>query len=415
MKVFSFRGNCVKDVEHIKHAVNILEEYAKESKLVAVLSATNNTRKALETVTDNFYNGYKDEALKLFDNIKKQHFDTAKYLLILNFNECLEKMVDIFTEVEWLLHDKPVWSYRYYYDQIVCAGELLISRIISAYMQEKGIANTFTDIRDVVRTDNNFSNAHIDLIFTEQKAKELLFSKPENDIIITQGGIGSTDENESTTLGLLGGDYTGAVLAKISEADSFIIWQKTEALTANVFDKKSFIENLNYTDAYAIAINSDHFLHPEALRILKDSNVSTEVSYFYDTSVEGTLLNNQQAVNSVLQAIVQKDNQVLIICKAADSKGLNSKELKAVLESIDLPANIFSGNENLIQIVADHVPDKIEKFAQEAGQFADIHVEKGFRLISFLHSNPGDIDAYISPNNRILTESKDGFVKVLTQ
>ncbi|MES2880853.1 MAG: aspartate kinase, partial [Bacteroidota bacterium] len=107
-----------------------------------------------------------------------------------------------FTEIEWLLHDKPVRNYDYYYDQIVCVGELLSTAIVSNYLNHTGIKNAWVDVRDIIRTDNNFRDAKIDWNYTSEKvAEQIRPSFAQTNIIITQGFIGATDENESTTLG----------------------------------------------------------------------------------------------------------------------------------------------------------------------------------------------------------------------
>jgi aspartate kinase len=54
-----------------------------------------------------FYAGKKDEAIQLFEQVKQQHLTTAKYLLVTHWQPCEQQLKDFFTEVEWLLHDKP--------------------------------------------------------------------------------------------------------------------------------------------------------------------------------------------------------------------------------------------------------------------------------------------------------------------
>lgn len=110
----------------------------------------------------------KEEALQLFEQVKQQHLTTAKYTLVTHYLEC-ENQLKIFTEVEWLLHDKPVRDYDYYYDQVVCAGELFSTAIVSAYLNETGVSNKWLDVRDIIRTDNDFRDATIDWEFTRQK------------------------------------------------------------------------------------------------------------------------------------------------------------------------------------------------------------------------------------------------------
>jgi len=168
MQVFKFGGASVNSVERVKNVGDILKLYPNE-KILVVISAMGKTTNALEKVTDAFYAGKKDEALQLFQQVKQQHLNTAKFLLVTNAVACEEQLNNFFTEIEWLLHDKPVRDYDYYYDQVVCIGELLSTSIVSHYLNETGIKNKWVDVRDIFRTDDNFRDAAIDWEFTEER------------------------------------------------------------------------------------------------------------------------------------------------------------------------------------------------------------------------------------------------------
>ena len=107
----------------------------------------------------------------VFEQVKQQHLTTAKYLLVTHGLACEKQLNDFFTEVEWLLHDKPVREYDYYYDQVVCVGELLSTAIVSHYLNETGINNKWIDVRDIIRTDDNFRDANIDWEYTLSKVQ----------------------------------------------------------------------------------------------------------------------------------------------------------------------------------------------------------------------------------------------------
>ncbi|HXL57818.1 MAG TPA: hypothetical protein VN958_16265, partial [Chitinophagaceae bacterium] len=233
MKVFKFGGASINSIERIQNLKVILEGFTGEQ-LMIIISAMGKTTNALEKVVESFYAGKKEEALNLWEVIKNQHVTTAKYVLVTHFNPCLEQLNNFFTEVEWMLHDKPQREYDYYYDQIVCVGELLSTTIISHFLNEMNISNKWIDVRDILRTDDNFRDANVDWNYTAQKVnqlKEEFFSTSNtqhstsniqyshrvlrttsntehptsdiryqtSDIILTQGFIGATDENESTT------------------------------------------------------------------------------------------------------------------------------------------------------------------------------------------------------------------------
>ena len=195
MQVFKFGGASVNSIERIQQVGNILHSY-NGNRLLIVISAMGKTTNALEKVAEAFYNNNKEEALRLFEAIKQNHLNTAKYLLVTTYNKTLEQLVNFFTEVEWLLHDKPVRGFDYYYDQIVCIGELLSTIIVSAYLNESGFSNYWIDVRDIIRTDDNFRDGNIDWKYTSEKVDDVIVPLlDQHRVVITQGFIGSTDEN----------------------------------------------------------------------------------------------------------------------------------------------------------------------------------------------------------------------------
>ena len=165
MKVFKFGGASINSVERIQNVGTILKKY-KGEKILIIISAMGKTTNALEKVVDAFFEGRKDDALKLFQQVKDQHLNTLKYITTLQWKLAEDHLKDFFTEIEWLLHDKPVREYDYYYDQIVCSGELMSTAMMSDFLNEAGITNKWVDVRDIIRTDDNFRDANIDWTFT---------------------------------------------------------------------------------------------------------------------------------------------------------------------------------------------------------------------------------------------------------
>src|SRR5579872_7470024 len=266
MKIFKFGGASTASVERIRQIPQILRNYPDE-RLLVVISAMGKTTNALEKVAESFFAGLRDESLRLFARIKESHLTTAKYLLVQNYLAAETQLRDFFTEVEWLLHDKPVREYDYYYDQIVCVGELLSTSIISAFLAESGIGNQWIDVRDIFRTDANFRDAAIDWEITGKKVREeVLPLFAEDDLIVTQGFIGATSDNESTTLGREGSDYTAAVFANLLDAKSLTIWKDVEGVMnadPKQFPEARLIRELNYDEVIEMAYYGAQVIHPK--------------------------------------------------------------------------------------------------------------------------------------------------------
>ena len=204
---------------------------------------------------------------------------------------------DFFTEVEWLLHDKPQREFDYYYDQVVCVGELLSTAIISAYLNEEGILNKWIDVRDIFRTDDNFRDANIDWNFTIKKSanRNTLYSVPFN-IVITQGFIGATDENESTTLGREGSDYSAAVFANMLDAESQTIWKDVEGVMnadPKQFPDAQFISELNYDEVIEMAYYGAQVIHPKTIKPLQNKGIPLYVKCFLDKNLPGTVIHKK--------------------------------------------------------------------------------------------------------------------------
>ena len=196
MKIFKFGGASANSVERIKALKDIVKLYPNDQ-MVIIISAMGKTTNGLEKVVDAFFEGRKDDALKLFEIIKQQHLKVAKYLLIKYYNNCYLQLKDFFTEIEWLLHDKPVRNYDYYYDQIVCVGELLSTCIISHFLNQEGINNLWVDVRDLLRTDNNFRDAVIDWEYSTEKIEKVVLkntNKPPRNFKLVQSNFFSLYE-----------------------------------------------------------------------------------------------------------------------------------------------------------------------------------------------------------------------------
>ncbi|HSK14235.1 MAG TPA: hypothetical protein VK907_13535, partial [Phnomibacter sp.] len=160
MQVFKFGGASIGTIDRIENVISITRNES-DRPLLLVVSAMGKTTNALEKVAEAFFDRRIDDALQLFDRIKHQHINSAKYLLVKEHHAFSAAFNDVCTEAEWLLHDRPVHSFDYYYDQIVCLGEMFSTILLTHAFREKGVQVHWVDVRDLLRTDNNFRDAGI--------------------------------------------------------------------------------------------------------------------------------------------------------------------------------------------------------------------------------------------------------------
>jgi aspartate kinase len=418
MKVFKFGGASVNSIERIKILAEILRSQPDEKTLV-VISAMGKTTNALEKVTEAFFAGQQQEALNLFGLVKQNHLNTAKYLLVRNYLSAESRMNEFFTEIEWLLHDKPKRDFDYYYDQLVCVGELLSTAIVSAFLQEAGIENKWIDVRDVFRTDDNFRDANIEWASTQEKVlKELVPLFQGTALLLTQGFIGSTDENESTTLGREGSDYSAAVFANLLDAESLTIWKDVEGVMNA--DPKSFpdaklIAELNYDEVIEMAYYGAQVIHPKTIKPLQNKGIPLYVKCFLDKDLPGTLIHSKN-IKGLPPIIVVKQNQVLLQLHSKDFSFVGEKptgELYQLFSEIKIKPNLMQSGAVILQVCLDDRSDKIERLALAASETFEVQLEKGLTLLTIRHYDQGTLEGLTNGKEILLKQQSPETVQVL--
>jgi aspartate kinase len=420
MKVFKFGGASVNSVERIKNVGEILKQYRGE-KLLVVISAMGKTTNALEKVIDAFFNGKKEDALQLFEQVKQQHLTTAKYLLVTHYLACEEQLKGFFTEAEWLLHDKPVREYDYYYDQLVCIGELLSTALVSHFLNEIGIDNKWIDVRDIIRTDDNFRDAGIDWEFTNSKVLSSIIPEfNQTPIMLTQGFIGASDENESTTLGREGSDYTAAVFASMLDADSLTIWKDVESVMNA--DPKQFpealpIHELNYSEVIEMAYYGAQVIHPKTIKPLQNKCIPLYVKCFLEPSLPGTVIHDQ-ALKHLPPIIVLKEKQVMLEMRSKDFSFVGEhhvSHLYHLFENLKVKPNLTQNGAISFLCVMDDRAERIEKLALEASEIFDVQMIKGLSLLTIRHYNKELFEKMTEGKTILLRQQTPDTIQVLVQ
>lgn len=418
MKVFKFGGASINTIERIKKTGAILQSYTGE-KILIIISAMGKTTNALEKVVDAFFEERKDDALKLFEQVKQSHLDTLKYLVTVKWKAAEDRLKDFFTEIEWMLHDKPVRDYDYYYDQIVCCGELLSTSIVSSYLNEINVNNKWVDVRDIFRTDDNFRDANIEWEFTRQKINESIAPLFDNiDMVVTQGFIGATDENESTTLGREGSDYSAAIFANILDAESLTIWKDVEGVMnadPKQFPGAVFIEKLSYTEVIEMAYYGAQVIHPKTIKPLQNKGIPLHVRCFLKPELPGTVI-SAKAVHHLPPIIVLKDKQVLMQLSSKDFSFVGEAYVSRLYElfaAIRIRPNLSQNGAISLLCCLDDKPEKIEKLALAASEIFDVKIEKGLTLLTVRHYDQHTIDEQIKGKTILLEQKTNETIQIL--
>ena len=312
MRVYKFGGASVKDAAGVRNVVSILQSES-DVNLMIVISAMGKTTNALETIVNEYYSG---NSFSL-DSIKQYHFDIMNQLFERN-HPIYDEVNNLFVEIEWAIENAPTGTYAYEYDQIVSVGELLSTTIISAYLKDCGYTNRWLDARDIIRTDNTYRNARVDWELTESQIQnEVSKGLP----ILTQGFIGCTSENFTTTLGREGSDFTAAILAHAVQAKEVVIWKDVPGILnadPRFFEDAQRLESLSYAEAIELAYFGAKVIHPKTIQPLKDKKIPLCVRSFVDSTLVGTVVSEDAEIIPFLPSFIVKENQVLLSISAQD-------------------------------------------------------------------------------------------------
>jgi aspartate kinase len=418
MKVFKFGGASIKDASRFNDSGALIGLHSTE-KLVVIVSAMGKTTNALEKVVDAFTSGNKETALMEFDVLKKSHLSLCEELLDKELASTKIKLNEVFTEVEWLLHDQAVRNYDYYYDQIVCVGELMSTIIMNGLLMEKGYSSAWLDVRDVLRTDNQFRNAGVDW---EQSSKLITDAANKihsnKQILITQGFIGATDENESTTLGREGSDYTAAIFANVLNAESVTIWKDVESIMnadPKEFDDAVSIPKLSFTEVIEMAYYGAQVIHPKTIKPLQNKGIPLLVKSFLDPSLEGSRI-DATVVKSLPPIIVRKKNQVLLKFTSRDFSFLEDETiswLQSKFSAHRVNPNVSQKTAISLLCCIDDKPERLEALCLEAGEIFDVELERNLVLLTVRHYDPAKLKQLIGNGISILEQKTPETIQVL--
>jgi aspartate kinase len=406
MKVFKFGGASVKDAAGIKNVASIIEKYGNKN-LIIVVSATGKTTNALEEVVETYFhkNG---NALEKFELVKNNHIQICKELFEEN-NDVFNQLQNVFSEVEWQIEEDRMESYNYVYDQIVSQGEMLSSIILSAYIKEIGITNNWLDVRDIIKTDDTYREAVVDWIKTAELVNEKVIPILKDNIIVTQGFLGCTSENCTTTLGREGSDYTAAIFANLLNVEHQTIWKDVPGVMngdPRVFDDAVFLEQISYNEAVEMTFYGATVIHPKTIKPLQNKNIPLHVRSFINPEGIGTVVGKEDQSNLPPIRIVKK-NQALITLTTKDFSFIQEDILASMFRAFakaNLKLNMMQQGAISFDAVVENTSDKIQKITHFLQENFNINIQENLSILTIRHYNEAVISKHTAEKEIILIQ-----------
>ncbi|MGN6566693.1 MAG: aspartate kinase [Flavipsychrobacter sp.] len=394
MQVYKFGGASIATPARMQALLPIIQQ--AQQPVILVVSAMGKTTNALESIVAAACKGNKDEANQLAQALEKQHLDYSKELLDDGYYKEAETALNVyFTELQWAIDGADTARYDYSYDQIVCIGEVLSTKIFSVYLQQQGIMQEWIDVRDVIRTDDTYRDARVDWDYSKQQAEAIIGRHLQKGVsVVTQGFIGTTQDNASTTLGREGSDYTAALLAAMLGANGVTIWKDVEGLQnadPKLFPNTVKIEAITYHEVIEMAYYGAQVIHPKTIKPLQNNNIPLYVKCFLNKDLKGTVIQNE--VNSIFYPplIVLKTNQILLQVTTRDFSFItedNLSSLYSIFHSLKIKVNLIQNAAISFVACIDNKEDKVQALVQTLGKDYKVFTNEDVSLLTIRHYTP---------------------------
>tara|TARA_B100001741_G_C16553643_1_gene600984 strand:+ start:1978 stop:3219 length:1242 start_codon:yes stop_codon:yes gene_type:complete len=402
MKVYKFGGASVKDAEGVRNISQLLVNECTEP-LVIVISAMGKTTNMLEKVVNDYYSNNSPN----LDEVKFYHYSILEELFDKS-HSIFDDVNNLFVEIEWAIEDTPTSTYAYEYDQIVSVGELLSTKIVSAFLDQEGFVNTWIDARDIIRTDNTYRNARVDWQLTKYNIAKYISN---SEVFLTQGFIGCTTENFTTTLGREGSDFTAAILGFALDAEEVTIWKDVDGMLnadPRYFDDAKLLNQLSFAEAIELAYFGAKVIHPKTIQPLKEKNISLRIKSFLNPKEEGTVIFEDAEMEPFLPSFIIKENQILISISANDLSFIVEDHLSyifSLLAKYGLGINMMQNSAVSFSVCVDNDSQKILDLISDLKEDFKVQYNDQLTLCTIRHYDQAAIDKVVDEKN-ILLEQK---------
>lgn len=417
MKVFKFGGASVKDAASVANIASILRNYTDD--LVVVISAMGKTTNALEKLLHDYWLGDLPLALTELKAVRDYHLEIARVLMPQKEHAVFVELGNIFTGMEKRLEQPPAGSYNQEYDQLVSLGEIISTIIISNYLNFVGVSNAWTDARQILKTDGNFREGRVDWDMSDRLIRER-FDFRKARLYITQGFIGSTVNNLTTTLGREGSDYTAAILAYVLCAESVTVWKDVPGvLNADPkwFDDTIRLERISYLDAIELAYYGASVIHPKTIQPLKNKGIRLYVKSFLHPGDPGTVI-GEDDYEKLIPSFIFKMDQVLIHVHPVDFSFIAEDNLEKIFRCFAgyaLKINLMQNSAISFDVCVNHDPGRIPLVLADLEREFRVSFTTGLELITIRYYDEETIRRVLVNKDLLLTQRTKSTIQMVVR
>ena len=413
MKIFKFGGASIRDAAGVKNVTHILQSEGPNN-MVVVISAMGKNTNAFEEVIDAYYNKT-DKLSEKLGIVEDFHKNLMAGLF--EQDHKIYKEIDVLLgELSWFLARNTSQRFNYVYDQIVCFGELLSTKIVSAYLTKIGIENNWFDVRNYIKTDSNYRDAKVDWDLTQDLINTKLDPSKLN---ITQGFIAANDTENTTTLGREGSDYTAGIFAYCLAAENVTIWKDVPGVLnadPRVFQETMLLEQISYEEAIEMAFYGASVIHPKTLQPLERKEIPLLVRSFINPKGAGTSVTKGTNLVPLTPCFIVKKDQILVSISALDFSFMVENNLSYIFQKLhdyQLKVNLIQNSAISFSVCIDNKFKNFDAFYNVLKKEFKIEVHKGVDLYTVRHFNDKAVASIKEKGKSLLTQVNKETIQIV--
>jgi len=406
MRVYKFGGASVKDANGVRNLVAVLDTTGKDNTFL-VISAMGKTTNAMEAVVDAYFSD-RSAVKQAVQDVRKFHLGILGELFPEKQHPVYEKVEELFEEITGFLAWNKSPKYNFVYDQIVGYGELLSTTIVNAFLNKSGIPCEFLDVRNLIKTDNNYRDVKVNWEKTQERVNNGI---QKGKLYITQGFLGSDDNNFTTTLGREGSDYTAAILAYCLNAESVTIWKDVPGVLnadPRYFKETQLLNRISYREAIELAFYGASVIHPKTLQPLQRKEIPLRVKSFLNPEDPGTTVGKGVKIAPEVPCFIVKKNQVLMKLSSLDFSFIvedSIGDLFKLLHDHKMKVDLIQNSAISFSVCVDNTLGRLEDLLDLLkGKFKVVHHE-GVSLYTIRHFNSEAIES-LQNGKEVLLEQR---------
>lgn len=412
MKIFKFGGASVKDAEGIRNVCSVLQTINPE-KVLIVVSAMGKTTNALEVVVKNYF----EKSAELQDSIqivRDYHFEIITKLFD-DAHLVYSEVENYFFKLNQFLEQNKSPNYSYVYDQTVSFGEMISSVILYHYLKDNCFEIEWLDVRSLIKTDNNYRDGNVNWETSEKLISDKVQKTKK---YITQGFLGSDDNNFTTTLGREGSDYTAAIFAYCLNAESVTIWKDVAGVLnadPRYFENATLLEQISYREAIELAFYGASVIHPKTLQPLQRKEIPFFVKSFLNPTKKGTAISKGADLVPTLPCYIVKKNQHLISVSSKDFSFIMEEGISFIFSLLDkykTKVHLIQNSAISFSVCVDDKFFNLSKLSEELSEKFVVTCNENVSLYTIRHFDDKSL-TFIEPEKVLLKQISKETVQIV--